>query len=57
MTLLVTECVKDAIGLGRGHVNFSPGVDQSKTRWECGLNRRRHFIIVRGRPGSRAKLR
>lgn len=56
MTLLVTECIKDAIRRGQRSVNFSPGVDQSKIRWGGTTCRQRQFILVRRTAWCRTKL-
>lgn len=55
MTLLVTECVKDAISRRRGAINFSPGGDQSKTRWGGTAYERGQYVLVRRSRGSYAR--
>jgi len=55
MTLLVTELIQKAIERGLTDVNFSPGVDDSKTRWGVRLEPLRSLAIVRRRPGPQLR--
>src|SRR4029077_12614584 len=57
MTLLVTEIVKDAIASGMEAVNFSPGVDVSKTRWGSELRPIHNYHLVRSRSVSERRYR
>ena len=56
-TLLLTEMVKAAIERRLAAVNFSPGMDNSKTRWGVETERLISFAIVRSRPASRLARR
>lgn len=53
MTLLVTEIVKAGIERRLASVNFSPGMDASKARWDVETERLLSFAIIRSRPTSR----
>jgi CelD/BcsL family acetyltransferase involved in cellulose biosynthesis len=57
MTLVVTEAIKDAIARGRSTVNFSPGVDESKSRWGPELIPMQTFTVVRANPLAQARFR
>ena len=52
-TLLLVEMIKAAIGRKLAAVNFSPGLDTSKTRWGVELEPLLSLAIVRSRPASR----
>jgi CelD/BcsL family acetyltransferase involved in cellulose biosynthesis len=54
MTLLVTERIRQAIGDGVPVVNFSPGMDQSKSRWKVTSETVRAFSLLR--PSASAHL-
>ena len=55
MTLLVTEMVRDAIARGMHTVNFSPGVDPSKTRWGVDLVPLHAYVVLRRSWASNAR--
>lgn len=57
MTLVVTEAVQDAIARGLSTVNFSPGVDDSKSRWGPELIPMQTITLVRSNPIARARYR
>ena len=57
MTLVVTEAIQDAIARGLSTVNFSPGVDDSKSRWGPELIPMQTFALVRSNPLSEARYR
>jgi CelD/BcsL family acetyltransferase involved in cellulose biosynthesis len=55
MTLAVTEILKDAIARGLSTINFSPGVDDSKSRWGPQLIPTGSIVLVRKDPAARAR--
>lgn len=55
LTLLVTEAIRDGIERGMTAVNFSPGVDNSKSRWGVDLVPMQTVTLVRSNPVSRAR--
>jgi CelD/BcsL family acetyltransferase involved in cellulose biosynthesis len=55
MTLAVTEVIKDAIARGLSTVNFSPGVDESKSRWGPELISMGVIVLIRATALSRAR--
>jgi CelD/BcsL family acetyltransferase involved in cellulose biosynthesis len=55
LTLLVTEAIRDAIDRGMKTVNFSPGTDNSKSRWGVDLVPMQTVTLVRSNPVSRAR--
>jgi len=55
MTLMVTQLIQGAIERGLTDVNFSPGVDDSKTRWGVKLEPLLSVAIVRRRPGPQMR--
>ncbi|OLE81881.1 MAG: hypothetical protein AUG06_00170 [Actinobacteria bacterium 13_1_20CM_2_65_11] len=55
MTLMVTQLIQGAIERGLTDVNFSPGVDDSKTRWGVKLEPLLSMAIVRRRPGPQVR--
>ena len=57
MTLVVTEAIKDAIDRRLSTVNFSPGVDDSKSRWGVSLQTMQTFALVRDRARHRVRFR
>jgi CelD/BcsL family acetyltransferase involved in cellulose biosynthesis len=57
MTLVVTEAIQDAIARGLSIVNFSPGVDPSKSRWGVSLVPMRTIAVVRSKPLARFRYR
>ena len=57
MTLVVTEAIQDAIARGLTTVNFSPGVDDSKSRWGPELIPMRTIVLVRSSPLASARYR
>jgi CelD/BcsL family acetyltransferase involved in cellulose biosynthesis len=57
MTLVVTEAIQDAIARGLTTVNFSPGIDDSKSRWGPGLIPMQTIALVRSSPLARARYR
>lgn len=57
MTLLVTETIREAIANGMSNVNFSPGIDDSKSRWSPELIPMRSITLVRTSAVSRARHR
>ncbi|MGH7902834.1 MAG: GNAT family N-acetyltransferase [Candidatus Dormibacteraceae bacterium] len=56
-TLLVTEALRDAIARSLGAVNLSPGLDQSKVRWDPVRIPMRNFVLTRRNPLSQARGR
>jgi CelD/BcsL family acetyltransferase involved in cellulose biosynthesis len=57
MTLVVTESIQDAIARGLSTVNFSPGIDDSKSRWGPELIPMQTVALVRSAPLARARYR
>lgn len=57
MTLLTTEVIRHAIACGLSTVNFSPGVDTSKSRWGVSLVPMQTVVTVRSDPGARIRHR
>jgi CelD/BcsL family acetyltransferase involved in cellulose biosynthesis len=57
MTLLVTEMVRDAIARGLESINFSPGVDVSKTRWGAELVPFHSYFLLSKSPTSAMRRR
>jgi CelD/BcsL family acetyltransferase involved in cellulose biosynthesis len=57
MTLVVTEAIQDAIARGLSTVNFSPGIDDSKSRWGPELIPMQTIALVRSNPLARARYR
>jgi CelD/BcsL family acetyltransferase involved in cellulose biosynthesis len=57
MTLVVTEAIKDAIARRLSTVNFSPGVDDSKSRWGVSLTPMQTITLVRDRARHRLRFR
>ncbi len=55
MTLVVTEAIQDAIARGLSTVNFSPGIDDSKSRWGPELVPLQTIVLVRSRPLARVR--
>jgi hypothetical protein len=55
MTLVVTEAIKDAISRALSTVNFSPGLDDSKSRWGVTLATMQTFVLVRDQPQNRLR--
>ena len=53
MTLLIRECLGDAIESGDRYVNLSRGPNASKLRWSEELEVHHHFNLVAGTPRSR----
>jgi hypothetical protein len=56
MTLVVTEAVKSAMDRGLRQVNFSPGVDQAKSRWDVDLVPLLRFSVVHNRRLSQTRF-
>jgi CelD/BcsL family acetyltransferase involved in cellulose biosynthesis len=56
MTLIVTEAVKSAIERGLRMVNFSPGNDQAKSRWDVELVPLHRFFVVNDGRLSRTRF-
>jgi CelD/BcsL family acetyltransferase involved in cellulose biosynthesis len=56
MTLVVTAAIQDAIARGLTSVNFSPGVDNSKSRWGVELTPLQSASLVRSNPAARARF-
>jgi CelD/BcsL family acetyltransferase involved in cellulose biosynthesis len=56
MTFIVTEAMKSAMDSGLQVVNFSPGVDQAKSRWDVRIVPFAHFSVVRQRLRSRTRF-
>ncbi len=57
MTLVVTEAIQEAIARGLSTVNFSPGIDDSKSRWGPELIPMQTIGLVRSSPLARARYR
>jgi CelD/BcsL family acetyltransferase involved in cellulose biosynthesis len=57
MTLVVTEAIQDAIARGLSTVNFSPGIDDSKSRWGPALIPMQTIALVRSGPLAEARYR
>lgn len=57
MTLLVTEMVRDAIDRKLESINFSPGVDVSKTRWGVELVPFHSYFLLSKSPTSAMRRR
>jgi hypothetical protein len=57
MTLLTTEIIRDAIDSSVERVNFSPGSDRSKTRWDVSNDWVHAFSIAADGAVSKARLR
>lgn len=55
MTYTTTEAIKSAMTRGLQEVNFSPGVDQAKSRWDVRLEPLERWSIVRDTPAARAR--
>lgn len=55
MTLVVTEAIQDAIARGLSTVNFSPGVDDSKSRWGPDLIPMQTIALVRSNALAQAR--
>jgi CelD/BcsL family acetyltransferase involved in cellulose biosynthesis len=56
MTFMVTEAIRSAMSRHLRLVNFSPGVDQAKSRWDVDLVPFRRFSVIRDRPSSRTRF-
>jgi len=56
-TLLVTEIIKDAAVRGMETVNFSPGVDQSKSRWDVVCVPGVHLSVLNAHATAGSRLR
>lgn len=57
MTLLVTEMIRDAIERRLESINFSPGVDVSKTRWGVELVPFHSYFLLSKSPTSAMRRR
>ena len=57
MTLVVTESIQDAIARGLSTVNFSPGIDDSKSRWGPEMIPLQTIALVRSSPLAQARYR
>lgn len=57
MTLLVTEAIRDGIERGLEIVNFSPGLDPSKSRWNVTTTPIQTITILHSNPAARMRYR
>jgi len=56
MTYGVTEAIKSAMTRGQRVISFSPGVDQSKARWDVDYIPLVRFSVVRPTPAARLRF-